>query len=427
MKSKKNIFEEITEAVIAMGEKHAFDKEKVRAFLEPNQVIEVQIPVTVGGEEKVFTGFRSQHNNKRGPYKGGIRFHPGVTREEVMALSLWMTVKCAVANVPFGGGKGGIIVDPKTLSEAELEALSRGYARKLYRAIGPEIDVPAPDVNTNPKIMEWMTDEYRKIEKEQTGTNDPKSYATFTGKPLSCYGVEGRTEATGYGGVVMLQELAKTLELKPETQTVAIQGFGNVGYYFARFASELGFQVVAVSDSQGGIMSGNGKMEALDIELVKQCKDEKGKVAGCYCVGGVCDIKKGKMITNDELLTLPVDILVPSALENVINEDNMKDIKAKIIIEMANGPVSPTAHDYLVDKGVVIVPDILANSGGVTGSYVEWLQNMKGKQYTKKETLDMISLLLRQAFANIWEIKLEKDCSFKEAAYVYALRELLTD
>lgn len=427
MKKQKDIFAETTGAITEIGKKHAFDKEAVRAFLEPNQVIEVQIPVMIGGKEKVFTGFRSQHNNKRGPYKGGIRFHPNVTREEVMALSLWMSIKCAVANIPFGGGKGGIIVDPKTLSEAELEELSRGYARKLYRSIGPEIDVPAPDVNTNPKIMQFMTDEYRKIEKEQNGSVSSKSYATFTGKPLSYHGVEGRTEATGFGGVVILQELAKTLELKPASQTVAIQGFGNVGYYFAHFASELGFQVVAVSDSQGGIMTGDGKLEALDIALVKQCKDEKGKVAGCYCVGGVCDIKKGKMITNDEILKLPVDILVPSALENVINEDNMKDIKAKVIIEMANGPVSPTAHDYLVEKGVVIVPDILANAGGVTGSYVEWLQNMKGKKYAKQETLDMISMLLRQAFANIWEIKLEKDCSFKEAAYVYALRELLTD
>ncbi len=427
MNNQKNIFEETVAAIEEIGEKHAFDKESIRAFLKPHQIIEVGIPVIVNGDEQKFIGYRSQHNNKRGPYKGGIRFHPGVTKEEVMALSLWMSIKCAVANIPFGGGKGGVIVDPKKLTESELEELSRGYVRKLYDFIGPTVDVPAPDVNTNPKIMQWMTDEYIKIATSKGIRETDALYAVFTGKPLEYHGVEGRTEATGFGGVVILQELARVLELKPETQTVAIQGFGNVGYYFSHFASELGFKVVAVSDSQGGVTTGDGRMEALDIELVKKCKTEKGKVAGCYCVGGVCDVKGGKTLTNEEILTLPVDILVPSALENVINEDNMKDIKAKIIIEMANGPVSPTAHDYLVDKGVLIVPDILANSGGVTGSYVEWLQNMKGKHYTKKETLDMISILLRQAFANIWEIKLEKDCSFKEAAYVYALRELLVD
>lgn len=425
--SNKNIFEETVMAVEEIGVRHAFDKNRIRTFLRPHQIVEVEIPVRVAGEVQTYIGYRSQHNNKRGPYKGGIRFHPDVTKEEVMALSLWMSIKCAVANIPFGGGKGGVVVDPKKLTESELEELSRGYVRKLYDFIGPTADVPAPDVNTNPKIMQFMTDEYIKIAKSKGVEETDALYAAFTGKPLEYHGVEGRTEATGFGGVVILQELARVLALQPATQTVAVQGFGNVGYYFAHFASKLGFQVAAVSDSQGGIMTGDGQMEALDIELVKKCKEEKGKVAGCYCVGGVCDMKKGKMITNEEILTLPVDILVPCALENVINEHNMQAIKAKIIIEMANGPISPKAHDYLVDKGVLIVPDILANSGGVTGSYVEWLQNMKGKHYTKKETLDMISMLLRQAFANIWEIKLEKDCSFKEAAYVYALRELLTD
>lgn len=429
MKKSIDIYNQTATAIREIAARHAFAEQSVNEFLKPDKVVEVEIPVKVNGEKKVFTGFRAQHNKKRGPYKGGIRFHLGVTREEVMALSVWMSIKCAVANIPFGGSKGGVIVDPKKLNEQELEALSRGYTRALYDVIGPTVDIPAPDVNTNAKIMQWMTDEYRKIHKEKTGKDDSKAYGAFTGKPLSFHGVEGRTEATGFGGVVILQELVHTLGLNPNTQTVAVQGFGNVGYYFSHFACELGFQIVAVSDSQGGIIKvdGKDKMQVLDIDLIKKCKDETGKVVGCYCADGVCDPKGGKTLTNKELLSLPVDILVPSALENVINEDNMKDVRAKIIIEMANGPVSPKAHDYLVEKGVIIIPDILANAGGVTGSYVEWLQNMKDKKYTKQETLDMISILLRQAFANILEIKEKKDISFKEAAYVFALRDLIAE
>jgi glutamate dehydrogenase/leucine dehydrogenase len=422
-----DIFLEAKKSVLAISQKFNLDKQEVKEFLEPHRVVEVEIPLKLkNGQTKVFKGFRSQHNNKLGPYKGGIRFHPQVTKEEVMTLSLWMSLKCAVADLPYGGGKGGIIVDPKTLTEEELEDLSRGYVRAIYDVIGSDKDVPAPDVNTNPKIMGWMVNEYLKISEEKE-VKTPKNllYATFTGKSAEDYGLAGRTEATGFGGVVVLKELVNKLGLKPENLTVAIQGFGNVGSYFAQFAANNGFKVVAVSDSKGAITEKNHQFKALDIPLVLKCKAEKGMVAGCYCIGGVCDFSKGRHIANEELLELPVDVLVPSALENVINEKNMKKIKAKIIIEMANGPVSYGAYEYLTKKGVVIVPDILSNAGGVTGSYIEWKQNIENKKYKKEETLEMIDGIMELAFDNVWNEAKNLKTHLKEASTVYALKKLL--
>lgn len=422
-----DIFTSSKNAILKLGKTHGFDKVKLENFLNPNRIVEVKLTAKEAGKEKVFTGFRSQHNNKLGPYKGGIRFHQNVTREEVMALSLWMSIKCAVANIPFGGGKGGVIVDPKKLSNEELEVLSRTYARAIYDVVGAKIDVPAPDVNTNPMIIEWMVDEYVKMDREENpDIEDNLRYASFTGKPLSAHGVEGRAEATGFGGVVLLMALAKKLNKKPEDMTVAVQGFGNVGYHFALFASENGFNVVSVSDSKGAIITDKkGVMEKLDIPLVMKCKKEKGYLAGCYCVGGVCDINKGRVITNEELLELPVDVLVPSALENSINLKNMKSIKAKVIIEMANGPVTPEAFDYLTKKDVVILPDVLSNSGGVTGSYVEWMQNIENGKYSKEKTLGIITKHLTEAFDSIWKISREAKTNLRDAAYIYALRKLL--
>ena len=256
-----DIFSQAKKSIFTISKKFNLDQDEVREFLEPHRVVEVEIPIKLkNGQIKVFKGFRSQHNNKLGPYKGGIRFHQNVTKEEVMALSLWMTLKCAVADLPYGGGKGGIIVDPKTLTESEIEKLSRKYIRAIYDVIGPDKDVPAPDVNTNPKIMGWMVSEYIKISKEKK-LNMPENllYATFTGKSNRDHGLAGRTEATGYGGVVVLEELVQRLGLKPESQTVAVQGFGNVGQYFAEFAAEAGFKVVAVSDSKGAITEKNHK------------------------------------------------------------------------------------------------------------------------------------------------------------------------
>jgi glutamate dehydrogenase (NADP+) len=422
-----DIFTDTKNSVLAISKKFNLNQDLIKEFLEPDRVVEVKIPIMVeAGEHEVYKGFRSQQNNNLGPYKGGIRFHPNVTKEEVMTLSLWMSLKCAVANIPYGGGKGGIIVNPKSLSEKELEDLSRGYVRAIYDVIGSDKDVPAPDVNTNPKIMGWMVDEYLKISRERKVLKPENVlYATFTGKSDKDHGLAGRTEATGFGGVVILKELVKKMELKPENLTVAIQGFGNVGSYFAQLASDAGFKVVAVSDSKGAITEKNNKFKSLDIPMVLKCKEEKGMVAGCYCVGGVCDLSKGKPISNEELLELPVDILVPSALENVINKENMAKIKAKIIIEMANGPVSPEAHIYLAKKGVVIVPDILANSGGVTGSYLEWKQNLENKKYKKEETLKLLEKMMKSAFNNVWSESKKLKTHLKEASTVYALKRIL--
>jgi glutamate dehydrogenase/leucine dehydrogenase len=442
-----------------------FDEEIIKRLIEPEMICEFSFPVKMDdGQIKVFKGWRIQHNSALGPYKGGIRFHPQTCREEVQALATLMTIKCAVAGLPYGGAKGGVLVDPKNLSSAELERLSREYVKKIAHFIGEDTDVPAPDVNTNPKIMAWMIDEYQKIKGYQ-------SKATFTGKPVAMGGSLGRNEATGRGGVIVLKALLEKLigknflaselasppksagsvaprssssdegslrrslaqtstrgeNFSPSALTIAVQGFGNVGYYFAKIASEAGFKVVAVSDSKGGIIKPKGEnMEALDIPLVMECKKEKGTLAGCYCAGGVCDTKGGKTITNEELLELPVDILVPAALENVINENNMKKIKAKIIIEMANGPVTEEAYEYLSKKGVVIVPDVLANSGGVTVSYLEWVQNKAGYYWSEEEVNSKLEVMMKKAFETIWKKSIEKKIPLKQAAFEVALEKIVS-
>jgi glutamate dehydrogenase/leucine dehydrogenase len=423
--NNSGVYQKSREEILEVGKKYKFPEDKLEEFLKPNKVLEVNIPVKLESKTVIFKGFRAQHNNKLGPYKGGIRFHPQVNKDEVMALSLWMSLKTAVVGIPFGGGKGGITVNPKVLTEEQLEKLSREYVRRIFKMIGPEKDVPAPDVNTNPKIIDWMADEYVKI---STKNKEPRPknelYATFTGK--SKYGLSGRTEATGFGGVTVLNELVKKLKLDPKKTTVAIMGFGNVGYYFANLANKNNFQVIAVSDSKGGIVkNGQGHYIPLDIPLVFECKQEKGSLAGCYCAGGVCDTRGGQLISNEELLELPVDILVPAALENVINENNMQNIKAKIIIEMANGPITPKAYHYLTEKGVIIVPDILANSGGVAASFIEWEQNMKNKVYKKDVVLKRLEKLMIAAFANVWDESIKNKTNLKEASYLVALKKLL--
>lgn len=418
-----DIFEESRNTVLKIAKDFGFDIAKIEDFVTPNKIIEVKLH----SNGKTYKAYRSQHNNNLGPYKGGIRFHQNVTREEVMALSLWMSLKCAVANLPYGGGKGGVIVNPKTLSENELEELSRDFVRKLHAEIGPHIDVPAPDVNTNSQIMEWMVDEYVKINnKSQPKISSRELYATFTGKPLSLHGLKGREEATGYGGVVILERLAQKLGKQPQDMTVAVQGFGNVGYFFALFASKAGFQVVAVSDSKGGIFKASKNVfSPLDIPLVMECKKKQGTLSGCYCAGGVCDTKGGKLITNEQLLELPVDVLVPAALENVITKENMEKVNAKVIVEMANGPVSNEAYEYLSRKEVVVVPDILANSGGVTGSYLEWKQNLEGEKYTTEKSLTEIKNILTGAFDDLWKEAKSQNITLKEAAYTTALKKIL--
>ncbi len=404
--------------ILDIGTEIGLDKEVIKQIITPNFIHEFSLPLEMdNGSLKVFTGFRIQHNNALGPYKGGIRYHQNVTKEEVQALSTLMSIKTAVVNIPFGGGKGGIVVDPKELSKAELKRLSKLYAAKIAQFIGPDIDIPAPDVNTNPIIMKWMLKEYEKI----VGYKSP---ATFTGKSLDCGGSLGRTEATGRGGVIALEELIKRLyKDKQRHLTIAIQGFGNVGYFFADIVSRLGHKVVAISDSKGGIY--NEKLDtSLDIPLIMECKQKQGSISECYCIGGVCDSKKGKIITNEELLELPVDVLVPAALENAIDKSNMSKIKAKIIIEMANGPITQEAHDYLTHNGTIIIPDVLANAGGVIVSYLEWVQSKQGYWWTEEKVNNELATIMQHAFSEIWTYSQEKNMSLKQAAFFSAIQRI---
>lgn len=411
------------------GQQLGLSESLIKRLIEPEFIHELNIPVTMdNGDLKLFKGFRVQHNSALGPYKGGIRFHSHVAREEVQALATLMSIKCAVAGIPYGGGKGGIIVDPKTLSSGELEKLSREFGERVASFIGEDIDIPAPDVNTNGQIMMWMLDSYEK----KIGRRSP---ATFTGKPVKQGGSLGRTEATGRGGVMVLKELVKVSTQKnqqpmtndQQLMTVAVQGFGNVGYYFSEIGAKEGFQIIAVSDSKGGIIKQdeNGAYLSLDISMVMNCKKEKGTLAGCYCAGGVCDTRGGKLISNYELLELPVDILVPSALENVINEKNMDKIKAKVIVEMANGPITEEAYQYLSKKGVIIVPDVLANAGGVIVSYLEWLQNKKGETWTEDQVNQKLEEIITTSFDEIWGRSQSKNITIKQSAFEVGIERIV--
>jgi glutamate dehydrogenase/leucine dehydrogenase len=379
----------------------------------PNRILNVDIPIVMDdGSTKVFKGYRVQYNNARGPYKGGIRFHPDVSMDEVKALAFWMAMKCAVVDLPLGGGKGGVIVDPKTLSVGELERLSRGYVRAIAEHIGPDKDVPAPDVNTTGQIMGWMVDEYIKIQNEKLKLKNDESEkfrATFTGKRIEEGGSEGREEATGLGGLYVLQAMLEKLG-KTGTLTAAVQGFGNVGYNVAKFLTGIGITVVAVSDSKGGIFEPNG----LDIEAVHAQKKAAGMLSG------------GKAVTNAELLELPVDILVPSALESVITADNADKIKATVVLEMANGPTTPEADKILFDRGIVVIPDILANAGGVTVSCFEWEQNLKGEHWTKEDVNKKLKLKMNKAANDVWEASKKYSIDMRTAAFVVAIERIST-
>lgn len=426
-------------------------KRKLMILHHPDKIINVSIPLVLdNGETKIFEGYRVQYNNSRGPYKGGIRYHQQVSMDEVKALSFWMAIKCAVCNIPMGGGKGGIAVDPKTLSEKELERLSRGYIQKIFREIGPTVDVPAPDVNTNGKIMNWMVDEYAaQLRTKNTELRINEILATFTGKPLDKGGSQGREEATGLGGLYVLQVTLLKLKNKlGKSPTVAVQGFGNVGYNIARFLEKNGFRVLAVSDSKGGIIKfkaqpfdfAQGKntklqtekkvmeindLEPLDVEKVMECKQKQGYLAGCYCVGGVCDLRSGKVITNNELLELPVDVLVPAALENQITKENAKNIKAKVILEMANGPTTPEADEILFKKGVVVVPDVLANSGGVTVSFFEWTQNLRGESWAENEVNQKLKRKMEEATLSVWDTAIAYKTYLRTAAFITAIDRII--
>ena len=402
----KKMLESAQALITKTAENMQLDSEMIKRLIEPEFAHEFALTITMdSGKKKVFKGWRIQHNSALGPYKGGIRFHHETVREEVQALATLMSIKCAVAGLPYGGGKGGIVVEPKKLSKTELERLSRAFANRIAHVIGEDVDVPAPDVNTTPEIMSWMIDEYQKI----IGYKSP---ATFTGKPVSMGGSLGRTEATGRGGVIILQallaKLNEKLKMKNEKLSVAVQGFGNVGYYFAKLATEVGFKVVAISDSRSGVYDKNG----IDLDKALKNKKEKGTVA--YT----------KAISNEELLELDVDVLVPAALENMVNDKNMAKIKAEIIVEMANGPLTQEAYEYLAKKGKIIVPDVLANSGGVTVSYLEWVQGKAGFYWSEKEVNDKLKVMMEKAFEAIWKKSLEKKMPMKQAAFEVALERI---
>lgn len=387
---------------------------------EPERVIEVSLPFRKdNGEIHTAKGYRVQHNSHHGPYKGGLRYHPEVSLNEVKALAFWMTIKNAIIEVPFGGGKGGITIDPKILSEGELERLTKIFTRRLAHTIGPDKDIPAPDVNTNAKIMSWIVEEYSNI----VGKHSP---AVVTGKPIEQGGSIGRTEATGLGGCYTLLEIIKRRRLDPKKLTVAVQGFGNVGYYVAHFLQKEGFKVVALSDSKGGIYIPQG---VTNIEQIERCKKEKGYLAGCYCIGSVCDIRykekvNGQDITPEEILTLPVDIIVPSALENVITRENAYQIKANIILEMANGPTTIEADEILQAHKKTVIPDIVANAGGVAVSYFEWYQNVHNEKWTKEKVFEKLRGKMTKAVNAVSKIAEEHNVSLRDAAYLVALKRL---
>jgi glutamate dehydrogenase (NADP+) len=411
-----NPFENALKHLEKAAAKAGIHPEHLDHLSSPHQQVEVTLHFKRdNGKTEIARGYRVQHNNWLGPYKGGLRYHPKVDINEVKALALWMTIKNAVVGVPFGGGKGGIEIDPRTLSKKELENLTREFVRHIAPNIGPTVDVPAPDVNTTAEIMDWFADEYSKI----VGKKTP---SVVTGKPLGKGGSEGREEATGLGGFYVLEELIKSLKLK-KPLTVAIQGFGNVGSFFADLCFRNGYKVVALSDSKGAIYDPKG--EGFNTEMVKKCKKDTGALRSCYCQGDVCEIaKKGYLISNEELLELPVDILVPAALEGVITGANAKKIKAKIVFEMANGPTTSEADEILNKRGIIVVPDVLANSGGVTVSYFEWYQNMKNQNWTLQKVRTNLKEKMVAAFDSVWEIHKKKKVDLRTAAYILALQRL---
>ena len=378
---------------------------------KPDRLIEFKIPVKMdNGDIQEFNGYRCQHNNILGPYKGGIRFSSGVSMQGVEALAMLMSWKCSLVGIPYGGAKGGIEVDSLKLSEKELEKLSRGYVQKAFPCIGPDQDIPAPDLNTNPQIMAWMVDEYSKL----AGNFSP---ASFTGKPKNLWGLEGRVEATGYGGALILEVLAKKFNLKPEETTIAIQGFGNVGSSFANFAYKKGFKILAISEIEGG----NYIKEGINPIRTLNCRKKMKSITKCYCKEKECNLEFGKKISNKKILETKVDILVPAAVEGVIVKENASKIKAKYIIEMSNGPITPDAEKILEKRGVKIIPDILANSGGVIASYFEWIQSKEKKKWEREKVLKKLSKILKRAFNKVLNLAQEKNINYRKAALMLAV------
>jgi glutamate dehydrogenase/leucine dehydrogenase len=373
----------------------------------PKRVLIVSIPVRLDNEEiRVFTGFRSQHNDARGPYKGGIRYHPQVTIDEVKALSMWMTWKCAIADIPYGGGKGGVICNPKQMSDLELERMTRRYAYAIADIIGPHTDIPAPDVYTGGKEMAWIMDTYSALKGNYV---QPE---VITGKPLAIGGSLGRTEATGRGLSFTVREAAKKLKLNLHTATVAVQGFGNAGQYAAQLLEEQGAKVIAVSDSKGGVYNKNG----IQIGALRKHKEKKGSVVG---------FPESKSISNEEVLETDCTVLIPAALENQITKKNAPKISAKVVAEAANGPTTPEADDILYKNKTLLIPDVLANGGGVTVSYFEWLQNLRRESWSESQVNEMLDKNITRAFSDVYATHDKYQVNMRKASTVLAINRVV--
>ena len=390
------------------------DEEALEKLKHPKAILQVSIPVRMDdGSLRIFDGIRVRHDDTRGPTKGGIRYHPDVTLDEVKALAFWMTCKCAVVGIPYGGSKGGIICNPKELSRLELERLSRGFIREIADFIGPDTDCPAPDVYTNSMIMGWMMDEYSKIVRKYTP-------AVITGKPIELGGSLGRDDATGRGGYYCIKELEKRRGWKPSDIRVAIQGFGNVGKPVARLLHQDGYRIVAVSDYKGGIYHPDG----FDIPGLIRFKQESRHVTAVYDEEALVDGVDAELISNENLLELDVDLLIPAALEDQITAKNVDRIKAPVVVELANGPTTSKADAVLAERGTLVVPDILANAGGVTVSYFEWTQNRQGYYWSLEKVHERLQAIMAREFNAVYDLMTEHQIDMRTAAYAHALNRI---
>lgn len=411
MSKKYNPHEEIIQILDRAANMLGLKEDDYIRLKYPERELKVSVPVKMDdGSIKVFEGYRVQHSGVRGPYKGGIRYHQNVDMDEIKALAAAMTFKCAVVDIPYGGGKGGITVDPTKLSRAELERLTRQYASLLYPVIGPHIDIPAPDINTNAEVMAWFMDTYSTLQGQLT-------YGVVTGKPIPVGGSVGRTDATGRGVMLMAREIAKKVGLDLKGAKVAVQGAGSVGGTSAKFLGQEGAKIVAISDVSGGIY----KEDGLEIdEVIDFLRAERGRLLKDYDAPGLT------RLTNEEVLTLDVDILIPAALENAITGKIAPDIKAKIILEGANGPTTIDADEILEEKGVIIVPDILTNAGGVVVSYFEWLQNLQAFSWDEEEINNKLENLMVKSFQNVWNSAEQANTTLRMGAYMLAVDRLAT-
>ena len=391
-------------------------EDAIARLQHPKTSLSVSIPIRMDdGSLKVFPGYRVRYDDTRGAGKGGVRYHPGVSLDEVQSLAFWMTFKCALLDLPFGGAKGGVTVNPKELSKAELERLSRGYIDAIADGIGVDVDILAPDVYTNAVIMGWMMDQYSTIRRQLCR-------GVVTGKPLALGGSQGRDTATAMGAVTVVKTMLPKFQLTPAETTVAIQGFGNAGATLAALLDNAGYKIVAVSDSQGGIYAPQG----LDIASVTKHKNHSRQMKAVYCQDTVCSIVEHKTISNAELLALEVDVLIPAALENQITEANARNVRAKYIFEVANGPIDFEADKILNERGIYVFPDILVNAGGVTVSYFEWVQNRSGWYWTLNEVNERLQEKMAQEAERVWQISQELQLDLRTAGYVHALNRLGT-